>query len=95
LLSWKKNEVQDPKSGRDVGLQEYLKRIRNAGQRCNADAWDRAWARAMRQYKLSGELSDDWEKEGKAFEVEVTGKSSWMDKMIHDDVVGDNDFVPT
>jgi hypothetical protein len=65
LLSWKKDEVYDRKTEKYVSLPDYLKRIREAGQRCDADAWDRTWARAIRQYKLSGELPDNWETEGK------------------------------
>jgi hypothetical protein len=79
LLSWKKDEVYDQKTGKYVSLPEYLNRIRKAGQRCDADAWDRTWAKAIQQYRLSGELPDDWETEGKTF-------------MAHDDVR--NDYLP-
>lgn len=60
LLSWKKNEVRDPKTGDLVSVTDYLTRIKTAGQRCEADAWDRAWNRALRKYKAAGDLDDDW-----------------------------------
>ncbi|KAF2194049.1 hypothetical protein K469DRAFT_689112 [Zopfia rhizophila CBS 207.26] len=65
LLSWKKKEIVDPKTGKHVSLPDYLRRIKHAGQRCDADAWDRVWGRAIRKYKSSGELPDDWEDDGK------------------------------
>lgn len=65
LLSWKKDEVRDPKNGKMVELPDYLKRIRHAGERCDTDAWNRVWTRALRKYKESGDLPDDWEDVGK------------------------------
>jgi len=65
LLSWKKNEVRDPKTGNVVSLPTYLNRIKEAGERCEADSWDRIWARALKKYKAQGDLDRDWGNDGK------------------------------
>jgi hypothetical protein len=66
LLGWKKDEVRDPKTGELVDLTDYLTRIKEAGQRCEADAWERAWNRALKKYKTDGQLDRDWPgKDGK------------------------------
>ncbi|KAF2105757.1 hypothetical protein BDV96DRAFT_592030 [Lophiotrema nucula] len=61
LISWGKDEVVDPKTGRTVGLKDYLTTIRKVGERCDADAWDRVWSRAVRRYKQTGQLPEDWD----------------------------------
>lgn len=61
MLAWKKNDVRDPKTGEIVDLPDYLKKIRSMGERCEADTWDRAWGRALRKYKQSGDLPKDWD----------------------------------
>ncbi|KAF1999261.1 hypothetical protein P154DRAFT_535716 [Amniculicola lignicola CBS 123094] len=65
LMAWKKDEVKDPENGGFIVLQDYLQRIKDMGQRCDADAWDRVWFRALSKYKQSGDLPKDWEGEDK------------------------------
>ncbi|KAF2792894.1 hypothetical protein K505DRAFT_325834 [Melanomma pulvis-pyrius CBS 109.77] len=92
LLSWKKDEVKDPKTGDIVSLPEYLNRIRHAGERCEADAWNRAWGKAVRKYKSSGDLPDDWEKDRTTDHIQVEAKPDTMDKLDDDDVDADGFF---
>lgn len=65
LLSFEKNAISDPKTGKVVNLKEYLLRIKQAGERCDGAAWDRSWSRALRKYKASGDLPADWNGERK------------------------------
>lgn len=64
LLGWKDGEVRDPKSGEVVGLKEYLRKIRDVGQRCDADAWNRIWGRTLKKYREEGDLPDGLENDG-------------------------------
>jgi len=84
LLGWKEEEVRDPKTGDAVGLKDYLRRIKRVGQRCDADAWNRAWARALRKYKDSGDLIGEWDGEGDGKkENGKTGKGDAAEEEFH------------
>jgi hypothetical protein len=61
LLAWNKDQVRNPETGEFVALPSYLKQIKNAGQRCEKDSWDRVWGRALRKYKDSGDLPKHWD----------------------------------
>ncbi|KAF2729431.1 hypothetical protein EJ04DRAFT_527801 [Polyplosphaeria fusca] len=65
LMAWEKGTVEDPETGKAVALKDYLRRVRRAGQRCETEAWERVWARALRRYKQNGDLPEGWDGEDK------------------------------
>ncbi|OCK76669.1 hypothetical protein K432DRAFT_385246 [Lepidopterella palustris CBS 459.81] len=65
LQSWAPGEISDPDSTDTVSLEDYLLRIKDVGQRCNTDDWNRVYGKAIRKYKDEGLLPPDWEDDGK------------------------------
>ena len=61
LKSWEEGKVFERDDGKALTLPEYLRTIERAGKRCDADAWDRVWARALKKYEEEGKLPKDWD----------------------------------
>lgn len=60
LESWKEGEVLDPINGTVVSLPQYLTRIKEAGQRCQTEDWNRIYHKNIWAYKEKGWLPEDW-----------------------------------
>ncbi|KAF2472575.1 uncharacterized protein BDR25DRAFT_302703 [Lindgomyces ingoldianus] len=85
LLSWEKDAVTDPKTGKNVNLSDYLHQIKHVGERCDADAWERVWGRALQKYKQSGDLPEDWEDDKQSGDGEKGGKNGKQEEPCKDD----------
>ncbi|KAF2817417.1 uncharacterized protein BDZ99DRAFT_457153 [Mytilinidion resinicola] len=61
LNGWDDGSVISPDSGLPVSLPEYIRRIKEAGQRCKATEWNRIYGQAIKNYQDKNLLSEDWE----------------------------------
>ncbi|KAI1338862.1 hypothetical protein F5Y15DRAFT_100249 [Xylariaceae sp. FL0016] len=60
LNAWEPGQVISPDTGNPISLSEHLKRVRQAGQRCEASKWGTIFETAIRRYTREGLLAPDW-----------------------------------
>ncbi|KAF2502496.1 hypothetical protein BU16DRAFT_521213, partial [Lophium mytilinum] len=61
LNGWEEGSVISPDSGLPVSLPEYVRRIKDAGQRCEATEWNRIYDQAIKNYQDKKLMTEDWE----------------------------------
>lgn len=62
LNSWEEGAFLDTGSGSSVPLQDFILRVKEAGDRCaRASVWGKIYNKAVQQYQASGLLPSDWE----------------------------------
>lgn len=60
LGAWREGSILSPDSKVPVSLPEFLRRIEKAGMRCEPEAWNDMFERAVARYQDDGLLADNW-----------------------------------
>ncbi|KAB5572359.1 hypothetical protein GE09DRAFT_1054458 [Coniochaeta sp. 2T2.1] len=62
IRAWSRGGIVNPDTGKAVPLPEFIRRVKQAGERCSPTAkWDKIYKDAVASYLQADLLSDDWE----------------------------------
>ncbi|KAH6660991.1 hypothetical protein BKA67DRAFT_654139 [Truncatella angustata] len=61
LNAWEPSRIISPDTDLAISLPEHLRRLRQAGQRCESDQWNRIWTEGVQRYVNDASISKNWE----------------------------------